>query len=111
VSRANVTVTTATNDADIADIDPDWKHSWWTIRPTASIAEFVRFVTIDGFSQPGSRANSLAVGDDSLHRIEIDGVNSAAHGLQFNAGVTEGTSNTVRGPRARWTRLRPRCGN
>src|SRR5688572_23396136 len=34
VSLDHVAVTTAANDADLAGIiDPDWPHSWWSIRP------------------------------------------------------------------------------
>ncbi len=33
VSLAKIAVTTATNDAAIAGIDPDWTHSWFSIQP------------------------------------------------------------------------------
>src|SRR5436305_2063964 len=33
VSLAQVTTTTATDDATLANIDPDWAHSWWKIQP------------------------------------------------------------------------------
>ncbi len=44
-----------------------------TIAPTAQFPFITRSVVIDGYSQAGSSANSLAVGDDSVHLIEIDG--------------------------------------
>jgi hypothetical protein len=41
-------------------------------------------VTIDGYTQPGSQPNTLAVGDDAVLTIELDGTNagSDARGLQ-----------------------------
>ncbi len=44
-----------------------------TIAPTAQFPFITRPVVIDGYSQAGSSANSLAVGDDSVHLIELDG--------------------------------------
>ena len=47
-----------------------------TITPTAQYPFIERPVVIDGFSQPGSSANTLAVGNDSVHQIELDGTNA-----------------------------------
>jgi hypothetical protein len=48
-----------------------------TIQPASQLLITVP-VTIDGFTQPGSHANTLAVGNDSIHLIEIDGTLATA---------------------------------
>ena len=78
VSRSMISVTSAADDAQIADIDPDWPHSWFSIETTG----FVGFatgqtgigtpVTIDGFSQPGSVPNTSEAGSlNSVLKIEV----------------------------------------
>ena len=47
-----------------------------TITPSAQFPFIVRPVVIDGFTQPGSSANTLTVGNDSVHQIELDGTNA-----------------------------------
>lgn len=42
-------------------------------------------LTIDGYSQPGSSANTLAVGDNAVILIELDGNGLSGGGLIFNA--------------------------
>src|SRR5262245_4915172 len=42
-----------------------------TIRPTG-LPPITEAVTIDGYSQPGARPNTLAVGDDAVLQIEIN---------------------------------------
>ncbi|MEO5719651.1 MAG: hypothetical protein ABIR29_13915, partial [Chthoniobacterales bacterium] len=44
-------------------------------------------VTIDGYTQPGAKVNSLAVGDDAIILVRIDGVYTyASDGLRISAG-------------------------
>ncbi|HEV7609807.1 MAG TPA: Calx-beta domain-containing protein [Steroidobacteraceae bacterium] len=43
-----------------------------TIRPTSPLPP-IKDLTIDGYTQPGSRANTLARGSDAVLTIEIDG--------------------------------------
>ena len=43
-----------------------------TIRPTSPLPP-LKALTIDGYTQPGSRANTLAKGSDAILAIEIDG--------------------------------------
>ncbi len=38
VTLADVATTTATDDASIAGIDPDWPHSWYSIQLTSALA-------------------------------------------------------------------------
>jgi hypothetical protein len=62
-----------------------------TIRP-ASPLPLIKDLTIDGYTQPGSRANTLARGSDAVLNIELDGTNAGAgaHGLE-NRGAAPGT--------------------
>ena len=72
--------TTATDDASIADIDPDWPHSWYSIQLTSPLPAITNPIVIDGYSQPGSIANTNPVGQglNSVLKIEIDGENAGA---------------------------------
>jgi len=44
-----------------------------TIQPASLMPAIAEAVVIDGYSQPGTSANTLALGDDAVLRIEIDG--------------------------------------
>ena len=85
VTTADIAVTTATNDATIAGIDPDWPHSWYSIAPESDLPAIVDTTTIDGYSQPGSQKNTLpAPGPlDSVLRIELDGTKAPGNGLEL----------------------------
>ena len=48
-----------------------------TIRPTSPLPP-IKDLLIDGYTQPGSRANTLAKGSDAILLIEIDGINAGA---------------------------------
>jgi hypothetical protein len=43
-------------------------------------------VVLDGYTQPGSSPNTLAVGDNSVHLIELNGNGAAFSGLTISAG-------------------------
>ncbi|MEP7132399.1 MAG: hypothetical protein ABI914_04495 [Acidobacteriota bacterium] len=49
-------------------------------------------IVIDGYTQPGSSANTLAVGDNAVIKIEIDG-----NSLGFSLFFFQGAGTTVRG--------------
>src|SRR6185295_11640925 len=71
-----------------------------TIRPTSPLPP-IKDLLIDGYTQPGSRANTLAVGSDAILNIEIDGslAGAGADGL-VNQGAAPGMgvpNVTVRG--------------
>lgn len=71
-----------------------------TIRPTSPLPP-IKDLLIDGYTQPGSRANTLAKGSDAILTIEIDGINAgaAADGLA-NQGTVPGAgipNVTIRG--------------
>ncbi|MHB9068390.1 MAG: RHS repeat-associated core domain-containing protein [Pirellulaceae bacterium] len=84
VSQALVATTTETDDSDIGDIDPDWPHSWWSLRPDSALPFLNTNLTIDGYSQPGSSLNTLSIGTNAVLRIELDG-----------SGVANGSGLTV----------------
>ena len=98
VSQADIAVTTATDDATIADIDPDWPHSWFSILPSYDLPQIVDTVTIDGYSQPGSVANTLpALGAlNTVLKIELDGTNPPGEGLNLSIGGASGDSSNSR---------------
>jgi len=71
-----------------------------TIRPTSQLPA-IKDLTIDGYTQPGSQANTLARGSDAVLTIEIDGslAGAGTHGL-VNEGAVPGAgvpNVTVRG--------------
>jgi hypothetical protein len=99
VTRANVTATANADDTGIADIDPDWAHSWYTIFPAGGYPSAMPVihdaVIIDGYTQPGASPNTLAVGDDAKLLIEINASSMGPTGGRL-FGFTGGGS-TVRG--------------
>src|SRR5262249_1038555 len=100
VSQANITATAAADDSTIADIDPDWAHSWWSIRPNGPLPWITRLLVVDGFTQVGSSANSNGPGlrDNSVHRIELNGAGSPYGGPGSATGLrVQNTTATIRG--------------
>jgi IPT/TIG domain len=64
-----------------------------TIAPLTALPQVTDAVTIDGYTQPGSSANTLAVGDNAVLLIELSGANaSGAVGLSVLAHFS-----TIRG--------------
>jgi parallel beta-helix repeat protein len=75
-----------------------------TIAPTNALPAITNVVVIDGFSQPGSSANTLADGDNSVHLIRVDGfkcLDTSAAGLNFTTAdpfvASPASGSTVRG--------------
>jgi parallel beta-helix repeat protein len=66
-----------------------------TIAPTNALPDITNTVAINGYSQPGSSANSLANGDNAVLLVRLDGVNLTGfpNGLSFK----NANGNTVRG--------------
>lgn len=56
-----------------------------TITPLTALDTPRHAVTIDGFTQPGTSANTLAVGNNSVLKIRIDGNNTFVPGLTIGA--------------------------
>jgi uncharacterized repeat protein (TIGR01451 family) len=95
VTEANVTVTSATNDSTIADIDPDHPHSFFRIKPTSVLPTSTGPLIINGYTQAGASVNTLPNGDNAVLRIDLDG--SLAGSPFINALVFAGGNSTVRG--------------
>jgi CSLREA domain-containing protein len=65
-----------------------------TITPATSLPAIVAAVILNGYSQPGASQNTLAVGNDAVLKIEINGTTAAGTGLQLAAGSG---GSTIRG--------------
>ncbi|MGA9342027.1 MAG: CSLREA domain-containing protein [Rhodanobacteraceae bacterium] len=63
-----------------------------TIRPTSQPPAVTEAVTIDGYTQPGASPNSLAIGDNAVLLIEIDG-----SGFDNEMFDLQGGGSTLRG--------------
>jgi CSLREA domain-containing protein len=65
-----------------------------TISPGSPLPDITEAVTIDGYTQPGTSANTLEVGNDAVLLIELDGtLAGAANGLNLGTNA-----NVIRGP-------------
>src|SRR5262245_1202966 len=51
-----------------------------TITPTSALPDITDAVTIDGYTQPGASANTLAVGDNAVLLIELNGTSAGPFG-------------------------------
>ena len=121
VTKANIATTTATNDASIVNIDPDWSHSWFSIELLSQLL-INDGTIIDGYTQPGAIKNTNVVGQglNSVLKIEINGAgatsipsldglihvnasNTTLRGLAINRSVgmqvqlRSGTNSTIEG--------------
>ena len=99
VSTGNVTPTTATDDTTIVGIDPDWAHSWWSIRPNSvfgAMPTVNQTVVIDGYTQCpnptqcASANTSSTVSNNAVLRIELVGEDATAgsSGLTLGSGAS-----------------------
>jgi hypothetical protein len=78
-------------DTIVFDIPGPGVH---TITPASALPIITDAVTIDGYTQPGASPNTLAVGDDAVLLIELDGTTAGGSGLKLN-GLAGGS--TLRG--------------
>lgn len=67
-----------------------------TIAPGENLPAITEQVTIDGYTQPGARVNTLAQGTDALLLVELDGSNITAGASGVGLDLAAGGS-TVRG--------------
>jgi hypothetical protein len=65
-----------------------------TISPGSALEPITQRVTIDGYTQQGSKANTLAVGNDAVLNIELDGTNAGGIGLQL---TNDAPNSVIRG--------------
>jgi hypothetical protein len=97
-SLSSVAVTNV-SDASIVDFDPDYpyqQHSWFRIdlNPAAARLDITEEVIIDGYTQSGASANTLAVGHDAVLRVELTSTGADGdRGLTVMAG---GAGSTIR---------------
>jgi hypothetical protein len=92
VSQSDVATTTAANDSAIANIDPDWPHSWYSIQPASSLPPLFDINSIDGYSQTGSSQNTLSAVQQGLNTvltIEIDGQDVTGDGLALEPDLND----------------------
>ena len=62
-----------------------------TIRPASALPRIAETVTIDGYTQPGARPNTAAVGTNAKLLIELDGSNAGTN----TTGLSVGAANSV----------------
>jgi CSLREA domain-containing protein len=55
-----------------------------TIAPTSALPIITEAVTIDGYTQPGAAENTLALGDDAVLLIELNGTSAGALTIGLN---------------------------
>jgi hypothetical protein len=58
-----------------------------TISPASQLPTITEAVTIDGYSQPGAKSNTLAVGNDAVLKVELSGPGSGS-GLRIGAAYS-----------------------
>ena len=74
---------TASNEEILFDISGTGLHTITPLTPLPALTDTVR---VDGYSQPGASANTLAVGNNAVMRIELNGNGAAFAGLTVTAG-------------------------
>lgn len=87
----HVVATTAASDATLpATKDPDWPHSWWSVLPTTALPAISQTVLVDGYSQTGAAANTVAGMSNAVLTVELDGASAgiSATGLNVSATAT-----------------------
>ncbi len=71
-----------------------------TISPASPMPDIIEPVLIDGYTQSGAAANTLASGSNATLKVVLEGVNSVASVSQTNYGFTIdalGSGSTIRG--------------
>ena len=100
ITDANATTgpdTITFNIPAASDLGCDSGSGVCTISPTTPLPPITDTVTIDGYTQPGSKQNTLAVGNDAVLKIELDGSDTDfANGLELDPFGTA-PENVVRG--------------
>ena len=70
-------------DQSLSNPDPDWPHSWWSIKSPAGGFAWLRRTELNGYSQAGSMENSSTsiLNNNSILRIELDGSDVTSLGM------------------------------
>jgi VCBS repeat-containing protein len=88
----NITATTASDDSTISNIDPDWRHSWYSIQVSTPLPALTDPATIDGYSQVGAiaNANGVSLADSAVLKMELveasGSKGSGTSGLSLSGG-------------------------
>ena len=83
-----------------------------TISPASALPDVTEQVTIDGYSQPGTSANTLSQGTNAVLRIQIDGsLANAGVGLDIEANNTVVRGLVVNNSRGSGISVRSGTGN
>ncbi len=92
--RAAIEESNDTSGEDAIDFGIGTTPTVKTISPASELPEITEALTIDGYTQPGSTPNTLATGNDAVHKVQLDGTNagSGANGLEIS-----GPGSTVKG--------------
>jgi trimeric autotransporter adhesin len=78
IDAANSAAGADTIDFNIPDADTGCNAGMCTINPSSELPPITAPVTIDGYSQPGANANTLAVGNNAVLKIELSGASIPA---------------------------------
>ena len=84
----DTTTDTDTIDFAIPTTDPGYNATTnaWTIQPASALPTITHHTLIDGYSQPGAAANTLAQGDNAHIAIDLNGASATtADGLLVTA--------------------------
>ena len=84
--RASIQEANAIPGADTIDFDVP-TTAVATISPASQLPTITEAVTIDGYSQPGAKSNTLAVGNDAVLKVELSGPGSGS-GLRIGAAYS-----------------------
>ncbi|HXJ64287.1 MAG TPA: hypothetical protein VNN79_11080, partial [Actinomycetota bacterium] len=85
--RAAIEEANDTPGADAIVFDIGGAAAVKTITPATPLPAITETLTIDGYSQEGASANTLATGDDAVLKVQLNGTNAGtdAVGLQVDA--------------------------
>jgi CSLREA domain-containing protein len=102
IQEANVTQGPDTINFNIPDDPTNPDDDVKTIRPAdPALPSITDTVTIDGYTQPGSRPNTLTESNDAVLNIELDGENAVGpegtDGLVLDDFIGDASNSVVRG--------------
>jgi hypothetical protein len=94
--RAAIQEANDTAGADVIRFNIVSNASVKTISPTRPLPTITAPLTINGYTQRGSRPNTLATGNDAVLKIQINGTNAGA-GFDANGLTVTADNSTIRG--------------
>jgi hypothetical protein len=94
--RAAIQESNGTDGADTIRFNISGTTSVKTITPASPLPDITETVTINGYTQPGASANTLATGNDAVLKVQLNGAN-AGTGLGANGLVIQADDSTIKG--------------